>query len=406
MLRPSYWVCVLVLAASPPARAQDVLTNGSFESGPSLGGSHDVTVSAGSTAITGWTVVGDSIDYTGPPWDVADGVHCVDLDGRDAIFSGVQQSFTTVPGRTYVVSFKMSGNPEGPPQIKRFRVSVDQFTGDYEFDSGGQTIGALRWEPVTFSFAASGSSTTLSFVSLSATPSSYGALIDQVSVLEAPPGCEYTFSAGSGASLTRFCLTANGTIVHLEAPAGQEHIAVGQVWEGYVVCSGGSAQAWDLTSTSDGFGAPVLLSGPTDTSVTIRRVNAQYQLDQRFVFDKKGSEITIAMTLTNISGATLPDVRVMRAYDPDVNGDFGDDLEVKSARSVWASDTEAVVLTGITRTLATDTAVGVPPIAMCSPPGSTWPLVSGDGSLATVTYRVGNMRPGAKKQVVFAYRVQ
>jgi hypothetical protein len=70
---------------------------------------------------------------------MADGIHCI---GRSAVFSGVQQSFSTITGKTYVVSFKMSGNPEGLPQIKRFRVSVDQFKNDYEFDSAGQSIGA------------------------------------------------------------------------------------------------------------------------------------------------------------------------------------------------------------------------------------------------------------------------
>ena len=68
--------------------------------------------------------------------------------------------------------------------------------------------------------------------------------------------------------------------------------------------------------------------------MTLRRSSSQYQLDQVFKLDKKEKDVTITMTLTNISGAMIPDVRITRAYDPDINNDFGDDLEVRSARGV------------------------------------------------------------------------
>jgi hypothetical protein len=82
--------------------------------------------------------------------------------------------------------------------------------------------------------------------------------------------------------------------------------------------------------------------------VTLRRSSDQYQLDQVFTLDQKEKDLTITMTLTNISGAMIRDVRIARAYDPDINHDFGDDLEVKSARGVWADDIDAVTLTGTT----------------------------------------------------------
>jgi hypothetical protein len=42
------------------------------------------------------------------------------------------------------------------------------------------------WQSIGFSFVASGTNSTLSFMSLQATPNSYGPLIDNVSVSEVP----------------------------------------------------------------------------------------------------------------------------------------------------------------------------------------------------------------------------
>jgi len=237
--------------------------------------------------------------------------------------------------------------------------------------------------------------------------SSSGVTFDDLEFTLAPTSpCSYSFSAGSGSSLTAYCVTAAGTMVKLLSPAGQEHINVGQVWEGFVVCTGMTVQAWDLSGTADGFGAPIVITAPNGTGVGLRQSSSQYQLDQVFKLDKNDRSVTITMTLTNISGATIPDVRLARAYDPDVNNDFGDDLEVKSARGVWAGDTDAVTLTGTTWAMPTDTAVDTGSSPACSPASASVPRLTGDATLANVTYRLGNIAHGAKKKVVFVYRVQ
>lgn len=84
------------------------------------------------------------------------------------------------------MTFDLSGNPQGGPQIKQMRVSVGGVTQDYSFDSSGQALNALIWQSITFDFLASSSTSTLSFVSLSSTPNSYGALIDNVTVSSVP----------------------------------------------------------------------------------------------------------------------------------------------------------------------------------------------------------------------------
>ena len=221
-----------------------------------------------------------------------------------------------------------------------------------------------------------------------------------------PATCAHTFSKGSGAALVKYCVSDRGTIVKWEAPAGQEHIGVGDVWEGFVICSGTTPQAWDLTTSESGFGAATILSGPTATGITLRRASAQYQLDQVFALDTKEKDVLMTMTLTNISGAAIPDVRLARVYDPDMDNDSGDDVEMKSARSVWARDVNASTLLGTLWTFATDTAVDTNPAAACSPASGPTPATTGDARLASVTYRLGNMSAGAKKKVTFVYRAQ
>ena len=181
---------ILAVGVVPAADAQ-IVVNGSFEVGPSFS-SQDLDVAAGSTALDGWVVTGvgsSAIDYLGSPWDVSDGVHAVDLDGRDSLGSGIQQTFSTTPGQSYVVSFDLSGNPgtgaagTGLPTIKSIRVTVADVLHDYQFDSTGQSITTLNWVPISFSFVASDITTTLAFTSLTGFANSYGALIDHVSVV-------------------------------------------------------------------------------------------------------------------------------------------------------------------------------------------------------------------------------
>jgi choice-of-anchor C domain-containing protein len=166
---------VLVMALCVPTLSHaKLLTNGSFEVGPAIpSGQSYVTVSGSSTAITGWTVTGSTIDVIEPGWAVSDGTRAIDLDGAFSI-GGIQQTFATIAGATYIVSFDLSGNPDGAPQIKQVRVSVGEQQHDFSFDTTGQTRSTLIWQPTSFSFTAPGTSATLSFQSLSPAGNSWG----------------------------------------------------------------------------------------------------------------------------------------------------------------------------------------------------------------------------------------
>jgi choice-of-anchor C domain-containing protein len=159
----------------------------------------DVDVLAGSNVIPGWEVFATvgGVDYLGPPWDVSDGAHAIDLAGRDALFSGVRQRFATTAGQRYLVAFDISSNPGGPT-TKHVRVSVDGVSRDYSHDATGQAVADLLWDHIKLSFIASGSTSTLSFMSLTGSSSSYGALVDNVQVVVPEPSTLLLLACGLG----------------------------------------------------------------------------------------------------------------------------------------------------------------------------------------------------------------
>src|SRR5262249_24519791 len=107
---------LLVAAAPGPGAGPDggegsnLLVNGSFEEGPDPGAF--LPVNKDSTDIKGWTVTRGQIDYIGSFWPAADGKRSLDLHGSPG-FGGVSQTFPTVKGQKYRVTFALAGNPEG-----------------------------------------------------------------------------------------------------------------------------------------------------------------------------------------------------------------------------------------------------------------------------------------------------
>lgn len=285
---------------------------------------------------------------------------------------------------------------------------------DQPLDGSG-TAGTWIQHSASFAFVATGSD-VLTFTDLTNDANApgphstkAGLTLDNIVIAETDAPvmpCEHTFASGSGSSLIRYCVSSGATIVQLEGPAGAEHLRVDEVIEGFVVCSGTIVQDWDLSATGSGFGPATVSSGPTSSGITLQRSSPRFQLDQKFALDKNEKDVTITMTLKNISGAMIPDVRLTRAYDPDVNGNPAADLEVKSARAVWAGDVNAVTLTGTSWTFAADTAIDNDSSPACSAGSGVPPAITADARLASVTYRLGNLGPGAKKTVKFVYRLQ
>ena len=161
------------------------VSNGSFEAGTFTANPFD-TLPAGSTALTDWTIDSGSIDWVGSYWQAADGSRSIDLNGNET--GAISQTLTTTIGNTYVVTFSLSGNPDGPPTAKMLTVGATGApTAPYTFDTAaaGNTLANMKWVEQTYSFLATSSSTVLSFTSTIAGP--WGPALDNVNVTENVP---------------------------------------------------------------------------------------------------------------------------------------------------------------------------------------------------------------------------
>jgi len=190
-LNPILLAAAAVLALHASAAQANLLVNGSFETGPAPGA--NLNMLGGSTAITGWTVTGSTIDYVGSLWQHSYGNRSIDLDGSAGFphtNGGVAQSFATTPGTPYVVRFDLAGNPNNAPTLKPMRVSAAGQSQDFTFDITGRSYADMGWVARSWTFSAVAATTTLEFRSLTQVPPiGWGAALDNVSVTVIPePG--------------------------------------------------------------------------------------------------------------------------------------------------------------------------------------------------------------------------
>lgn len=166
MTRISLLCTALMVLASPAAAA--AITNGSFEDRTNFtpNGDNTMSLDAGSAAMTGWTVVGDSIAWIGTPnpfggLGPSDGSFFLDLTGYPvgAPFGGVKQTLSTLAGHNYTVTFDI-GSHAGSG-VASIDVSAAGLTQTF---SSSMPNAASVWESRTFSFTASGASTELSLI--------------------------------------------------------------------------------------------------------------------------------------------------------------------------------------------------------------------------------------------------
>ena len=144
--------------------------NGSFEiGGRQTSCNNTFNIPVGSTLIPGWTVSAGNIDWEGGPpcgWQASRGTFSLDLVGNAAGgIGGIQQTFDTIPGVTYKVSFDLAGNYGGLPVVKPLTVTVAGDTHTYTFDTTGKSQFNMGWTRIHFTFVAPSTSTTINFVS-------------------------------------------------------------------------------------------------------------------------------------------------------------------------------------------------------------------------------------------------
>jgi choice-of-anchor C domain-containing protein len=180
-----------------PASAVSLITNGSFEDGTTYPG--EIGLNGGSTAITGWTVIGgfQAIDWVGIGWQAQDGNRSLDLNGRSV--GGIEQLIPTVGGQQYNLTFYLSGN-YAFPDTKTLTVSAGATSGNYSYTvTLANSPDSMLWQQEWLVFPATGSSTLIRFASTT-NNCCYGPALDNVSVNATPlPAALPLFATGLGA---------------------------------------------------------------------------------------------------------------------------------------------------------------------------------------------------------------
>lgn len=94
----------------------------------------------------------------------------------------------TVIGQEYRITFSLAGNPDGGPSIRTLKTSV---TGSpdqtYSFTVGPEiTRTNMGWQTFTYQFTASDIASLLTFTSATNPDTSYGPVLDNVSITAVP----------------------------------------------------------------------------------------------------------------------------------------------------------------------------------------------------------------------------
>jgi choice-of-anchor C domain-containing protein len=174
---------IIGLSSAAAHAAVNLVSDGDFSS-PS-GGSSFVTYSSGSS-IGPWSVGGDSVDLIGGYWQNPAGTSgSVDLDGNAP--GSISQVLSLTSG-DYLLSFYLSGNPDGAPSLKSLDVTLSSgalpASTEYTYTIGTNTHTDMQYVFESYEFSATGP-TTLTFASLDeGTP--YGPVIGDVIVSAVP----------------------------------------------------------------------------------------------------------------------------------------------------------------------------------------------------------------------------
>lgn len=186
-----------MLIFSNSVMALNLINNGSFENGDYSGGDYE-TVSPGDTDITSWVVGGAGVDWhnDGEMKFPNDGLLVVDLNrsgGGLGDTGTMSQTFSTVAGKQYLLSFFLAG-PDGDsfPDPRQVQVNIAGLT--QVFSTPASSHDALSWEQKQLQFTAASTSTTLMFSSVDGT-GFWGPLLDNVSVDETIQSVDTTATA-------------------------------------------------------------------------------------------------------------------------------------------------------------------------------------------------------------------
>ncbi len=193
---------VAALAASAGSGRADLIVNGSFEEPiVPVGGFTDFL--AGSTAITGWTVVGvdaavvnTSFMQSGITFEAQEGDQWLDLAGvtSNSSFSGVSQDVATGIGQRYLLSFYVGSATDG---VFFFPTTVDLSINAgprVSFTNSTAPNDRLDWKLFTAQFVATSATTNITFFN-GGTSNNFLNALDNVSLRAVPEPATLTLIA-------------------------------------------------------------------------------------------------------------------------------------------------------------------------------------------------------------------
>ncbi len=117
----SWMVAVIIILGGATTAMAEQIVNGGFELPPLPAGTDFVDVTG--DFITGWTIPdGWTIDLVRDYWPAFQGSQSIDLDGDSGIGTTILQSFATVPGQAYSLSFAYANNIDASTATGRVQV--------------------------------------------------------------------------------------------------------------------------------------------------------------------------------------------------------------------------------------------------------------------------------------------
>jgi Protein of unknown function (DUF642) len=232
-----------------PCEAQNLVRNPSFE----LPGQGYMDIPGGSLAIPGWETILNGVevvswgDLFASPTEASDGRHSICLapvlrPGG----GGLQQSFATVPGQLYELTFDLGTlQGFGRDGTSSVEVTIGSINQTFQLANSASTV---QWREHSIQFVASDLSTRLAFSSLD-DPALHFALVDDVAVVSDAPDpvdpvqpnrlFNASFEEPAGA--------------YLQLPGGSEHI------KGWTTALGG-VEVITSTDIGVGFSYPTVIA--------------------------------------------------------------------------------------------------------------------------------------------------
>jgi hypothetical protein len=215
-----------------------------------------------------------------------------------------------------------------------------------------------------------------------------------------------TFSCGSGAGLMQFSISTHGNLVSFTSPKGSQHINS----EGYVLCDA-NTEGFDSGRFESGCGDATVSqpNGANTFPLTITRNCGCIQFKQAFsAQDCTEKDFTITMTAKNVCSFTLPNVRITRYFDGDIDLTEDDDLYIQTPDSVAGIGLHGLSLTALDFAASHSTAIELfedwnsGGREKCEATGT--PPSGRNDFVGRVEYSLGDLAPAASKTRKVTYR--